>query len=275
MEEETHEYTDSIFSESPPLKRMQNKKAFKSVWENLKRILQAKYVREQLFVAELKKKEIALYNVVIAGLQKKEEGTNWEFNSDDVVKELEHLKSQYNEFCYELLTNRFGMSFGIFTGVNNHGQSFFKKWLVIFHQNTPNRRGQAIIKAADLVFVLHGTKICTVFMASNKKFRYMDATSQTIYLKAFESALEQRKDDREFTKFCEDNKKQLSQYKCEKINSNNDEIEVSLYKKSLLIYFLQDGEERTEELGINRQGENTNDVEENSQEDYGYLLNFV
>jgi hypothetical protein len=31
----------------------------------------------------------------------------------------------------------------------------------------------------------------------------------------------------------------------------------------------------TEELGINRQGEDTNDVEENSQEDYGYLLNRI
>ncbi|CAB4437481.1 unnamed protein product [Rhizophagus irregularis] len=305
-----------------------------------------------------------LYNFIY-----QKEGTNREFDSDDFVKELERLKSQDSEFCYELLinpetnelqqaiwmfpeqkmnycrfndvvvfdntykTNRFGMPFGIFTGVNNHGQS------VCFADED-----QAIIKAVDLVFVPHGTKhaLCLWHLMKNlvknlngtlgfkwaefikffyqcldeyeedgflekwnqlkteyplvskylekmdKNLRrwapccnrqlfmadmtttqrgesmnslmkgYMDATtSLTNFLKAFESALEQRKDDREFAKFYEDNKvislltanphekqaselltkyafkktqQQLSQcmsYKSEKINSDNDEIEVS------------------------------------------------
>ena len=95
-----------------------------------------------------------LYNFIY-----QKEGTNQKFDSDDFVKELEYLKSQDKEFCYELLinsetnelqqaiwifpeqkinycrfnnivvfdntykTNRFGMPFGIFTEVNNHGQS--------------------------------------------------------------------------------------------------------------------------------------------------------
>ncbi|PKY57106.1 hypothetical protein RhiirA4_478151 [Rhizophagus irregularis] len=136
----------------------------------------------------------------------KEEGTNREFNSDDFVKELEHLKSQDNEFCYELPINS--------------------------ETNEQQATRSSIVKAADLVFVLHGTKhtLCLWHLMKNlyddqlkvkypsatkylekmdKNLRrwapchntkgriymkgYMDATtSQTNYLKAFESALEQR-----------------------------------------------------------------------------------
>ena len=89
-----------------------------------------------------------LYNFIY-----QKEGIRREFDSNDFVKKLEHLKSQDNEFCYEVLidpktnefrqaiwmfpeqrmnycrfydvvifdntykTNRFGMPFGIFTGV--------------------------------------------------------------------------------------------------------------------------------------------------------------
>ena len=43
----------------------------------------------------------------------------------------------------------------------------------------------------------------------------------------------------------------------------------------VLVKMCKDFYGTTEELGINRQGEDTNDVEENSQEDYGYLLNRI
>jgi zinc finger SWIM domain-containing protein 3 len=287
-----------------------------------------------------------LYNFIY-----QKEGTNREFDSNDFVKELERLKSQDNEFCYEILinpetnelqqaiwmfpeqkmnycrfndvvvfdntykTNRFGMPFGIFTGVNNHGQSVcfagtimcnesaesflwtFNSFLKMVNNYSPKTlltdEDQAIIKAVDLVFVPHGTKhtLClwhlmknlvknlngtlgfkwaefikffyqcldeyeedeflekwnqlTIKYPSASKYLekmnknlkrwapcynrhlfmadmtttqrgesmnslmkgYMDATtSLTNFLKAFESALEQRKDDREFAKFYEDNK---------------------------------------------------------------------
>ncbi|CAG8725289.1 13524_t:CDS:2 [Funneliformis caledonium] len=107
--------------------------------------------------------------------------------------ELEHLKSQDNEFCYEVLidpetnefrqaiwmfpeqrinycrfydvvifdntykTNRFGMPFGIFTEVNNYGQIFLTD------------EDQAIIKAVDLIFQPHGTKhaLCLWYLMKN------------------------------------------------------------------------------------------------------------
>ena len=95
-----------------------------------------------------------LYNFIY-----RKEGINQEFDFDNFVKKLERLKLENNEFCYEVLidsktnelkqaiwmfpeqkmnychfydvvvfdntykTNRFGMPFGIFTGVNNYGQS--------------------------------------------------------------------------------------------------------------------------------------------------------
>ncbi|CAG8609227.1 2600_t:CDS:2, partial [Funneliformis caledonium] len=292
-------------------------------------------------------------------------GIKREFDSNDFVKKLEHLKSQDNEFCYEVLidpetnefrqaiwmfpeqrinycrfydvvifdntykTNRFGMPFGIFTEVNNYGQIFLTD------------EDQAIIKAVDLIFQLHGIKyaLCLwhlmknvvknlngilefkwvefikffyqcinnydendflekweqlktnypstikylrkmdknltrwtpcynkqIFMADMSTTQrgesmnslmkgYMDATTSLMnFLKAFESALEQRKEDADLAKFCGDNKvislltaspyekqalelltkyalmktqEQLSQcmsYKSEKINSNDNEI---------------------------------------------------
>ena len=97
-----------------------------------------------------------LYNFIY-----QKEGTleKREFDADNFVRELEHLKSKDKEFQYEVLinpetnefqqaiwmfpeqkmnycrfydvvvfdntykTNRFGMPFGIFTGVNNYGKS--------------------------------------------------------------------------------------------------------------------------------------------------------
>jgi zinc finger SWIM domain-containing protein 3 len=287
-----------------------------------------------------------LYNFIY----QKEEAKR-EFDSDDFVKELERLKLQDNEFCYEILinpetnelqqaiwmfpeqrlnycrfydvvvfdntykTNRFGMPFGIFTGVNNYGQSVcfagtimcdettesflwtFTSFLKMVNNYSPKAfltdEDQAIIKAVDLIFVPHGTKhaLCLwhlmknvvknlngtlgfkwaefikcfyqcldkydedeflaewnllkikyplaskyllkmdknlarwapcynrkLFMADmsttgrgesmNSLMKgYMDSTvSLTKFLKAFESALDQRKENKEFAKFCEDNK---------------------------------------------------------------------
>ena len=287
-----------------------------------------------------------LYNFIY-----QKEGIRREFDSNDFVKDLEHLKSQDNEFCYEVLidpetselrqaiwmfpeqkmnycrfydvvvfdntykTNRFGMPFGIFTGVNNYGQSVcfagvimsdetaesftwtFTSFLKMVNNTSPKvfltDKDQAIIKAMDLVFQPHGTKhaLCfwhlmknvvknlngvlgfkwtefikffyqcinsydeedflekwdqlkieypsttkylrkmdknltrwapcynkQLFMADMSTTQrgesmnslmksYMDATTSLMnFLKAFESALEQRKEDAELTKFCEDNK---------------------------------------------------------------------
>ena len=133
-----------------------------------------------------------------------------------IVKELDCLKSQDNEFCYEVLidsetselrraiwmfpeqrmnycrfydvvvfdntykTNRFGMPFGIFTGVNNYGQSVcfaeaimsdetaesfiwtFTSFLKMINNTSPKvfltDEDQAIIKAIDLIFQPHEIK---------------------------------------------------------------------------------------------------------------------
>ena len=289
-----------------------------------------------------------LYNFIY-----QKEGTleKREFDANDFIKELEYLKSQNEEFCYEVLidsetnelqqaiwmfpeqkmnycrfydvvvfdntykTNRFGMPFGIFTGVNNYGQSVcfagvimcnettesflwtFANFLKMVNNFSPKvfltDEDQAIIKTVNHVFLSHETKhaLCLWHLLKNvvknlngvlgfkwsefiktfykcldeydeneflEKWKqlkimfplsskyltkmdnnltrwapcynrqlfmadmtttqrgesmnslmkgYMDATtSLTVFLKAFESALEQRKEDAEFTKFCEDNK---------------------------------------------------------------------
>src|SRR5581483_5482214 len=95
-----------------------------------------------------------LYNFVY-----RKEEIRRDFDSNDFINELERLKSQDDKFCYEVLidpetnelkqaiwmypeqkinycrfhdvvvfdntykTNRFRMPFGIFTGINNYGQS--------------------------------------------------------------------------------------------------------------------------------------------------------
>lgn len=152
-----------------------------------------------------------LYNFIY-----RKEAIDREFDSDNFVKELERLKSQDNGFCYEILidpntnelqqaiwmfpeqklnycrfydvvvfdntykTNRFGMPFGIFTGVNNYGQSVcfagtimcdetaesfywtFTNFLKMVNNHSPKvlltDEDQAIIKVVDLIFVPHGTK---------------------------------------------------------------------------------------------------------------------
>ena len=289
-----------------------------------------------------------LYNFIY-----QKEGTleKREFDADNFVRELEHLKSKDKEFQYEVLinpetnefqqaiwmfpeqkmnycrfydvvvfdntykTNRFGMPFGIFTGVNNYGKSIcfagvlmhnesvesflwtFRNFLKMVNNFSPKTlltdEDQAIIKAIDLVFAPLGTKhaLCLwhlmknivknlngtlgfkwsefinffyqcldeyeedgflekwnqlktryplvskylekmnknlkrwapcynrhLFMADmtttqrgesmNSLMKgYMDSTTSLVdFLKAFESALEIRKEDAEFTKFCEENK---------------------------------------------------------------------
>jgi len=286
-----------------------------------------------------------LYNFVY-----QKEQARREFDSNDFVKALEQLKIQDSEFQYEVKlsetnelqqaiwmyseqkmnycqfndvvvfdntykTNRFGMPLGIFTGVNNHGQSVcfagtimcnestesflwtFYTFLKMVNNHVPNviltDEDYALIKAVDTIFVPLGTKhaLCLwhllknvvknlngvlgsnwaefikffyqcldrydedeflekwselktkypsslkylekmdknllrwapcynrhIFMAdmsttgrgesmNNLMKGYMDATvSLTNFLKAFESALERRKEDEEFVKFCENNK---------------------------------------------------------------------
>ncbi|CAG8758433.1 12499_t:CDS:2, partial [Funneliformis caledonium] len=152
-----------------------------------------------------------LYNFIY-----QKEGIRQEFDSNDFVKKLEHLKSQDNEFYYEVLidletnefrqaiwmfpeqrmnyyhfydivifdntykTNRFEMPFGIFTGVNNYGQSMyfvrvimsdktaesfiwtFTNFLKMVNNTSPKvfltDEDQAIIKVVDLIFQPHRTK---------------------------------------------------------------------------------------------------------------------
>ena len=151
-----------------------------------------------------------LYNFIY-----QREGARREFDSNDFVKVLEQLKSQNNEFQYEVRfseanelqqaiwiypeqkmnycrfndvvvfdntykTNRFGMPLGIFTGVNNHGQSIcfagtimcnestesfvwtFNTFLKMVNNHVPKvfltDEDYAIIKAVDTIFIPLGTK---------------------------------------------------------------------------------------------------------------------
>jgi hypothetical protein len=180
-----------------------------------------------------------------------------EFDSNDFVKELEHLKSQDNEFCYEVLinpetnelqqaiwmfpeqkmnycrfcdvvvfdntykTNRFGMPFGIFTGVNNYGQSIcfagtimcnetaesffwaFSSFLKMVNDSSPKvfltDEDQAIIKAADLIFVPHGTKhaLCLWHLLKNvvKNLNGILGSKWAEFIKFFYKCLDEYDED--------------------------------------------------------------------------------
>src|SRR3989440_65888 len=143
------------------------------------------------------------------------EGVRREFDSNDFVEVLEQLKSQDNEFQYDVKisetnelqqaiwmypeqkmnycrfndivifdntykTNRFGMPFGIFTGVNNHGQSIcfagtimcdestdsfiwtFNAFMKMVNNHAPKAlltdEDHAIIRAVSQIFEPLGTK---------------------------------------------------------------------------------------------------------------------
>ena len=110
-----------------------------------------------------------LYNFIY---QKERTLEKREFDANNFIKELEYLKSQNKEFCYEVLidletdelqqaiwifpeqkmnycrfydvvvfdntykTNRFGMPFGIFTGVNNYEQSVYFTGIIMCNKIT-------------------------------------------------------------------------------------------------------------------------------------------